>query len=412
VLPADHLLGNWWGLRTRLEDNGVTPTLTFVSDLLGNPVGGVRQGFTEADNLGLNVLMDLEKLYGIRGGTFLASLSSRSGASLSAIDIHNTFTTQQVFGGNVFRVVDLAYRQKLLEDRIEFRIGRFATGDDFLVSPYNYVFMQNGFDGNPVGIFFNAPGMSAYPNATWGALLKVRPTERTYVMGGLYNGDPSIRDPNRHGVDMSMNGPLFAIVEVSYQLNQLKGDTGLPGDYKVGIWYDGNRYTDFGTKVLGSAAFAQGVVPTVGRGNYGFYGLFDQVLIRFGQPGEEVLRGIGATACVQAAPDQSKSQLPFFFTAGILARGIFPQRPRDVAGFGIVYGHFSHDLRNAQRFAQRLDPSIGVQQKETALEWTYLFRFRNGAYFVQPDLQYIIRPGGTGQIPNALAVGCQVGFNF
>ena len=38
-----------------------------------------------------------------------------------------------------------------------FRAGRIATGDDFLVSPYNYVFVQNGFDGNPVGIFFNSP---------------------------------------------------------------------------------------------------------------------------------------------------------------------------------------------------------------------------------------------------------------
>src|SRR5262245_59552512 len=32
VLPVDHLFGDWWGLRTRLEDDGITPTLTFVSD--------------------------------------------------------------------------------------------------------------------------------------------------------------------------------------------------------------------------------------------------------------------------------------------------------------------------------------------------------------------------------------------
>ena len=53
VLPVDHLLGDWWGLRTRLEDQGITPSLTFESNLAGNPVGGIRHGFTEADNLGL-----------------------------------------------------------------------------------------------------------------------------------------------------------------------------------------------------------------------------------------------------------------------------------------------------------------------------------------------------------------------
>ena len=104
--------------------------------------------------------------------------------------------------------------------------------------------------------------------------------------------------------------------------------------------------------------------------------------------------------------------MPFFFEAAILARGIFAQRPRDVAGFGIFYGHFSSDLRNAQRLARQVDPSVGVQQEETVLEWNYTFRFRNGAFFFEPDMQYIIRPGGTGQIPNALVVGAQVGWNF
>jgi len=40
------------------------------------------------------------------------------------------------------------------------------------------------------------------------------------------------------------------------------------------------------------------------------------------------------------------------------------------------------------------------------------FRFSNGAFFFEPDLQYIIRPGGTGNIPNAFVVGAQVGINF
>src|SRR4029077_1284545 len=155
--------------------------------------------------------------YCIDGGTFLVSMSQRSGESLSANYIGNTFTTQQVFGGPTFKVVDLAYKQKLLYDEVEFQIGRIAAGDDFLVSPYNYVFVQNGFCGNPVGIFFNSPGMSGYPNATWGTLLKARPTERTYVMGGIYNGDATIRDSDNHGLDMSLSGPAFVIAEAAYQ---------------------------------------------------------------------------------------------------------------------------------------------------------------------------------------------------
>ncbi len=403
TLPSEHLLGDWYGLRSWLENHGITPTLTFVSDALGNPIGGMRKGFRGANNLGLDLRFDLEKLFGLEGGSFELSFSERFGSSLSQEDIGNVFTVQQVYGGQTYRLVDMAYQQRLLDDRLEFRVGRIAAGDDFLVSPYNYVFVQNGFDGNPVGIFFNAPGMTAYPNATWGGLVKGRPTERTYVMGGVYNGDTSIRDNKQHGVDWSMDGPLFAIGEVGYQLNGLPGDQGLLGNYKAGLWYDDSQYLDFNTA-------ARGRSPRVTRGNWGIYGLFDQVLMRFGESGSN--RGFGITGSVLVSPDQSVSQMPFFGTAGFLVRGLFPSRPTDVGGFGVVFGYFSNDLQNSQRRAPQSAPTVGVQRYETALELTYRFRFLGDALFFQPDLQYIIRPGGTGRIPDAFVVGFQSGVNF
>src|SRR5690348_13740290 len=99
ILPREHLLGDWYGTRTWLEDQGIVPTLTFVTDSLGNPGGGKDQGFTTANNLGLDLNFDLEKLCGLEGGSFLLSMSYRFGGSLSANYIHNVFTVQQVFGG-------------------------------------------------------------------------------------------------------------------------------------------------------------------------------------------------------------------------------------------------------------------------------------------------------------------------
>ena len=183
----------------------------------------------------------------------------------------------------------------------------------------------------------------------------------------------------------------------------LPGDTGLLGNYKAGFWYDHSRFPDFTTVGRGQA-------PHMTRGSWGFYGLLDQVLVRFGEPGSN--RGFGVTGSLIIAPDQSISQMPYFFTAGFLVRGVFPSRPTDVGGFGIVYGHFSNDLQDAQRRAQQFDPTVGVQRYEMALEWTYRLRFFRDAFFFQPDLQYIIRPGGTGQHANAVVSGFQSGFNF
>src|SRR6266853_1168816 len=403
TLPRQHLFSDRYGTRAWLAEHGITPTLTSLTDALGNPTGGQQQGFRESSNLGLDLNLDLEKLHGSKGGSFQLSMSERFGTSLSAADIGNIFSVQAVYGADTFRLVDVAYHQKLLDDRVEFRVGRIAAGDDFLVSPYNYVFVQNGFDGNPAAIFFNAPGMTPYPHATWGGLVQGRPTERTYVKGGLYNGDTSIRDNKHHGLDWSMNGPLFAIGEAGYQRNGLPGDQGLIGNYKVGGWYDDSQFTDFNT-------VARGHAPGVTRGNCGFYGLFDQMLVRFGEPGSN--RGFGVTGSVLISPDQSVSQMPFFYTAGFLVRGLFPSRPADGGGFGVVSGSFSNDLQISQMLAQQTNPTVGVQRHETALELTYGFRFLGGALIIQADLQYIIRPGGTGQIPDAFVGGFRTGVNF
>jgi len=245
--------------------------------------------------------------------------------------------------------------------------------------------------------------MTAYPNATWGGLVKVRPTERMYVMGGAYNGNVSIRANKHHGADWSMDGPLFAIGEVGYQINGLPGDQGLLGNYKAGFWYDDHQYVDFNT-------VARGRTPDVPRGNWGFYGLFDQVLVRFGGSGSN--RGFGITGSVLVSPDQSVSVMPFFGTAGLVARGVFASRPTDLVGLGVVYGRFSDDQEDSQRRARQSDPTVGIQRYETALELTYRFRFLKDSVYFAPDLQYIIRPGGTGRIADAFVVGFEAGINF
>ena len=68
VLPRGHLLGDWDGLRPKLEERGFTPSLTLVTDIAGNVTGGKSQGVTEAGNLGLNLFFDLESSRVCPGG--------------------------------------------------------------------------------------------------------------------------------------------------------------------------------------------------------------------------------------------------------------------------------------------------------------------------------------------------------
>ena len=396
VLPSEPLFGSWGGLRPKLEQSGITPRLILVTDLAGNPSGGWSQSATAPSSVELSLFFDLEKLSGLEGGSVFASFSHRWGDSLSATHIGNTFSTQQIYGFQTYRVIDVSYQQKLFNDRIELRVGRFAGMDDFLVSPYNFGLMQNAFCGNPFGILLNAPGMSAY-YGTWAALGKVKPTKRSYVMTGVYNGDPRVRENKYHGVNLSLHGPLFTISEAGYQVNGLPGDTQRLGNYKLGAWYDNATLTDFES---GASE----------RGSSGFYGLFDQVLVPWGRPGSN--RGLGVFGSVTVAPDSSVQQLPVFVTAGVSARGMLDARPRDAATFGVASGQFSEDLQRVQRNGRSLRSSSGIPDHETIIELTYRFDLRKGAYFIQPDLQSIHRAGGISHFKHALVLGGQFGINF
>jgi porin len=395
VLPADHLFGDWGGLRSSLEEAGVTPKLTLTTDFAGNPSGGRSQGATAPSSVELSLLFDLQKIYGLNGGSIFTSFSERWGSSLSQNYIDNVFSTQQIYGFQTFRVIDVSYQQKLFGDLVELRLGRFATTDDFLVSAYNFGFMSNAFCGNPFGILLDTKGMTAY-TGTWAALIKVKPTSNSYVMAAVYNGDPTIRENEYHGLNLSINGPPFTIAEVGYQVNGLPGDNQLVGNYKLGAWYDDAQFRNFlsGTNVQGS---------------WGYYALFDQLLVPFGRPGSN--RGFGVFGSVTIAPNPEIQQLPLFITAGVSARGIFDARPRDTLSIGVASGYFSDDLRRAQQMGVLLGPP-GGQDYERVYELTYRFDFGKGALFIQPDLQYIIHPAATDRFDNALVIGTQIGINF
>jgi hypothetical protein len=131
---AAFLTGDWGGLRPKLLDRGITPSLAFVTDVQGNPVGGRHRAVRESDDLGLNLSADLGRLAGWAGARLQLSFSMRSGTSLSDTDIGNVFTVAEVCCGHTYRLVNVELQQSLFDDRVSLRGGRIAAGDEFLTS--------------------------------------------------------------------------------------------------------------------------------------------------------------------------------------------------------------------------------------------------------------------------------------
>src|SRR5262249_30271173 len=140
------------------------------------------------------------------------------------------------------RLTYVSYTQSLLDDRLSIRFGRLTInsvyGEEFAASQYFKAFASVAFNLVPLGIFFNAPAAFGYPLTTWGARLKIEPTESFYVMGGCYNGAPGVKEGDRNGVDFTMHGPPFVIGEIGYRRNYGPDASGLPGNVKLGAYYN------------------------------------------------------------------------------------------------------------------------------------------------------------------------------
>ncbi|MCB1106803.1 MAG: carbohydrate porin [Chlamydiia bacterium] len=397
-----YLTGNWNGGRSKLANDGVTIGTSYVSDILGNPIGGKARGFAFAGSFGLDINIDIGKHTALKGLYLYTSVVGRTGTNLSADKIGNQYPVAQVYGGQNVRLNELYLKQVLFNEWLLMKGGRLNAGNDFLQSELYYKFVNNGFDGNPISVFFNGP-FTAYPNATWGFYLQFRPYKRILAKVAAYIAQDDVSENKYHGFNWSLNGSdgTQLITEWSYQVNQLKEDCGYPGNYRAGAFY----YTESkGDKFLGGHY----------HGNWGYYFLIDQMIFRVGDP--KLKRGLTPFVAVLFAP-KDRNLLPFYISSGLVYKGLFPSRPNDYTNLGFIYGKYSTDMKKAQEIARRTHlmpvPTFGNQPQnfESVVELNHWFQI-NPWLIIVPDIQYVINPRGLGTIKDALVVGAQISITL
>jgi|LakMenE01Jun11ns_1017448.scaffolds.fasta_scaffold9953115_4 porin len=398
-LAEQHLFGDWGGWRTSLWERGFEPKLLLISDPYGNSRGGLEQGFSTYSMLSADLKVDTGRALSLPGGEIQMGFSVNFGTQLSQQIVGNTFPIQS---SDVAppgpRLTTLSYTHSLLDDTISLRIGRLSIdslyGEEFAGSSYFRQFTSVAFNAIPFAIFYNAPGALGYPATTWGARVRYAPRGEVYAMAGVYNADPDVGLAARHGLDFSLQGPAFAIGEVGWLRNQGPGASGLRGNLKLGGF------------MLGGAVTAYDGGERSGR--HGFYVVADQAIHRLGSGG---IRQLGWFGSLVAAPDEAVSPMPLFFSTGLVVNGPFARRPDDFLALGIAYGGYSAALRDQQDRQAWLDASIRPQVSELTLELSYGLQLRPGL-ILQPGAQLVIRPGGSPQTPNALALGLNAVVSF
>lgn len=397
VSPALMPLADPGGVRSALEEKGVTFWANYIGEIVRVVRGGLRRGTVYEGRLDVQLDVNAETLAGWPGLTFHAQLFQIHGRGPSRRLVGNLMTASNIEALPATRFGELWLEQALFDDFMGLRIGKLAADEEFLVSENASLFM-NGTFGWPTITGMNLPaGGAAYPFATPGVRVKLEPSRRLNILGAVLNGDPTGGRPgeplrnDRHGTRWPIGHSPFAIVEASYAYNWDEGDFRLPGTFKVGAWYHAGRFDDqrYGTDGISLADPAGAGVARRRRGDFGLYAIADQMLWRV--PGM-VDQGLYAFARVSMSPGD-RNPVGFYADGGFTYKGVIPDRPHDMLGIGFAYAKISKRARALDRDARAFGMSLPARSSEALLEITYQLQIVRG-WTLQPDFQYVWRPGG------------------
>jgi porin len=388
VFEQPTLTGDWDGIRARLEDQGVQLGGDEIAETLGNPQGGSRQGWVGEGRFEVFANLDLGRLLDWHGAIFHANAYQIHGMGLTAHDLGNLVTVSNIESRPDTRLFDLWIQQSLLDDALSLRAGQLAADDEFFVSQYAPLFINSTF-GWPAILGINLPdGGPAYPVARPGMQARLALSPRLTVTAGLFSGDP-VADGS--GFDLHMNGDVFAIGELAASM----ANFALPAMFKLGGWIHSGHFQDqrFDADHLSLADPASSGFPATRRGDYGGYAILDQLLWRKDGTSDS---GLGAFLRL-GGNSAERNLIQFHADGGLSFAGPFG-RDNDTIGLAMSYENVSAAQRALAADERHIDgTTVPEPDFESAVELTYQGQLASW-WIIQPDLQWIIHPGG--RLPN------------
>jgi porin len=396
------LTGDWGGLRTTLHDDGVDVAAGYTGEFGWNFAGGKRHDITESGQFTLGVTVDMERVAGIKGGTFQATATFRQGDDLgkhAGLDVLQQ--VQEIYGrGQTLRLTQFWYEQKLAGGAVAIKAGRATVGEDF--SSFSCYFMNLTFCGSQPG---NLVGGYWYnwPVSQWMARLKVSHRD-FYGQVAAYQVNTRNLD-NKFFIGNFKDGS-GVLVPVEFGWNPLVGSKGLVGSYKIGGWYTNANADDVFFDINRDPQTVTGLAPLQRSSRYGFWINAWQQLTGTAINGKPV-SGVGVFLNATKA-DRKTSVTDNQIALGVFWKSPFRSLPDDVLAFAVgrtnVNGRFTH--------GQRLNPTH--PEPQTAEYAAELYYSAHPAHWLEmrPNIQYIHNPGGRSDRHDIGVLGLKFGVTL
>jgi len=399
-----------------LKPYGIRPSLTYTGEVLGNASGGIRRGAIYDGRLDVGIEADLGKLFGWSGAKFHANVINNHGDGLSREYLGNLMTVSNIEEINHTRLYELWIEQTFGKN-FWLRFGQFGADVEFDTSKYAGSFLNATFGWPAISSVDLPAGGPAFPLSALGIRAKANLSDQLTVLLAMFDGNaagPGTDDPQNldpHGLNFRLRDSPLLIGELQYSYHL---DPGRPGTLKLGAWAHTGDFSDprFDTNGVALANPASNGMPAQHRGDFAPYAVLDQMLVPFDSKGEKGIAAFGRVHTTQS----DRNAIDFYADGGINVSGFWSARPNDSISFGIGYARISSAARGFDQDTLNFGTPTAIRSYEAVLEATYAAQIATG-WTVQPDIQYIVHPGGgatdpnsaTGQrIPDALVFGMRM----
>lgn len=379
-------------------------SVVYTDEIWGNTRGGMRTGVRYLDNLDVTLTIDAERALGWRGVTLFAYGLYDNGAAFSRDVVGDAQTISNIETGVRAARLYQAWIDKRFGGegaRASIRFGLYDLNSEFDTTDVGSLSLLSSHGIGPEFGQSGLNGPSIFPSTSLAVRVDYKIDAHVVVRAAVLDGVPGDpAHPGRTAIKLSGRDGALLVGEVDYIDDETKAG--------VGVW----RYTSpfAGLDATGSPSLAKNGGAERRADNGGLYLLVERRLIHSG--GLRAADGVkpGLAGFVQLGFANGRiNPIEHYLGGGLVYTGLLRREHDDRVGVTVARASFGAPYRRAIA-ATGATGALG-DRAETVIEMTY--RTPLTAWLtVQPDVQYVIDPGGDPALRDALAVGVrgEIGF--
>lgn len=407
------LSGDWGGVRSSLQNKGITVGLTHKSDVMANTSGGIKRGATWMGHTEARIKMNLEKFLGWDTTTAYIHYHSQLGSKFNRDYVGSFIGVDNIEAGTNTAQFSHAWLQKSFSgDSLSVLTGLYSMDSEFYVTDTSSVFIQPTYGMANDMAQSGQNGPPIFPIGALAVRMKyTTPSKSFYLQGALMDGVPG--DPNNpHGTHIQLNkgeGAL-SVVEFGYtpQENEPPFEAAPPGEMiepeqkvheehesfnktAIGFWRYSARFDDLDPAAVD--AFGNPLRHV----SQGAYFLAERTLLVEKDHSSQGLSGFVRFGTASKDIHQSD----WTGSLGLRYHGLISGRDADIAGVAVTVSHVSEKYRLLNH----------AENSQTDVEATYRAQL-DPWLALQPTLQYVSNPNMDATLGNAWVIGARLEVGF